>query len=875
MKKYAYATLAFAGVLSLSLLSSCKPKESINLDDYDIRYDNVNVDVATSGYYESFVEDNEARKQILAKLEDYAISNSLTGITLYDNGGYVKYNDRVKIPTKVVSKPVAGGHEYNGETFANEIHENVLGYGFGILSEGELTKPANVDDKYKTYLRSFEGENPNKLNYMDDKGSVVGNYYPYITSGLFDNRLATTGDKAGVGYEMFQSLATDANVVEGQARPLPVKDGALVANPQSDELYSRYRVYVRTDEVKYNVKEGTKFAKYDNTSVKLEDYLTVVKELHTQSNGLERAADDIYNAQSIKGMADYYEASKNGSDTTEAKAAWDKVQYKTGKDSTGGYVEFEFNTPCTPYFAQYYTGGGFFGPLPQQFVKEIGGIKNYAANGKTASGEKVTIVDTALSTGAFIVEDWNDQEFVFKNVKDEQSKKVLGIDDEHERFKIDGVHVKIDASTTKDPLAAWKEFGKGHYDSVAIPKDELKANRLTKGTQITRGDSTTKLNLNTCTQSIWNDLFGEQGSIMQTQKSDYYQCKPIMSDENFLKGLSFAIDRKTFAANHGVTPSVEYFSDAYMSNPEEQISYNHTQEHIDVMKKHYGENYKDNFGYNQNSAVKYFKEAAANLIASGAYNKGDKIEITITWMFQPQEKSHGLEIKKNIEDAWKLANTGLDLEIVNTSVASWDDVYYKVMMAGQFDIAFGGISGNPMNPLNFMEVLKSDNSSGFTLNWGKDTNEPAIAFNGKTYSYDGLFTAADTGAILNSNGSLANTYGAKMMENVHNEDGSRTLKFKVGASNISGLIKTKLNQVVLTWNDDPNASDTVAPQTIVFEGDDLKLENGVLTLTVSAEKAREFYDGVNIDFVFNQENLKNGQSGAKYVSISTLFPPQH
>ena len=172
MKKYAYATLAFASLMSLSLLSGCN-KSDVNLDDYDIVYDDVNVDVATSGSYESFVEDNEARKEILAKLEDYAIGNNLTGITLYDNGGYVKYNDRVKIPTKVVSKPSAtaeGKHEFNGELFANEIHENVLGYGFGILSEGELTKPANVSDKYATCLRSVEGENPNKLNYMDDKG---------------------------------------------------------------------------------------------------------------------------------------------------------------------------------------------------------------------------------------------------------------------------------------------------------------------------------------------------------------------------------------------------------------------------------------------------------------------------------------------------------------------------------------------------------------------------------------------------------------------------------------------------------------------------------------------------------------------------------
>ena len=42
---------------------------------------------------------------------------------------------------------------------------------------------------------------------------------------------------------------------------------------------------------------------------------------------------------------------------------------------------------------------------------------------------------------------------------------------------------------------------------------------------------------------------------------------------------------------------------------------------------------------------------------------------------------------------------------------------YNLMKQGQFDLGFGSISGNSLNPLNFLEVLKSDNSSTFTLNW--------------------------------------------------------------------------------------------------------------------------------------------------------------
>ena len=72
-------------------------------------------------------------------------------------------------------------------------------------------------------------------------------------------------------------------------------------------------------------------------------------------------------------------------------------------------------------------------------------------------------------------------------------------------------------------------------------------------------------------------------------------------------------------------------------------------------------------------------------------------------------------------------------------------------MAGKFDIGFGSISGNSYDPLNFMEVLKSDNSSGYTLNWGCDTNVcdgSSIIYDGKSWSFDALWTAADQGAYV-------------------------------------------------------------------------------------------------------------------------------
>ena len=78
------------------------------------------------------------------------------------------------------------------------------------------------------------------------------------------------------------------------------------------------------------------------------------------------------------------------------------------------------------------------------------------------------------------------------------------------------------------------------------------------------------------------------------------------------------------------------------------------------------------------------------------------------------------------------------------------DVYYKKMMLGQFDIGFGSISGNSYDPINFLEVLKSDNSSGFTLNWGVDTSavDGSLVWNNEAFSFDALWEAADHGVII-------------------------------------------------------------------------------------------------------------------------------
>ena len=65
---------------------------------------------ATGGFNYSAKSVDE-RKTILGKLEKHVMDSHLTGITLFENGGLVKYSNRVQIPTKGKPHPILNGRD--------------------------------------------------------------------------------------------------------------------------------------------------------------------------------------------------------------------------------------------------------------------------------------------------------------------------------------------------------------------------------------------------------------------------------------------------------------------------------------------------------------------------------------------------------------------------------------------------------------------------------------------------------------------------------------------------------------------------------------------------------------------------------------------
>ena len=750
------------------------------------------VKVANGAY--SYVAASYAeRTKILAALEEYALKAGLTGITLFQEAGYALYNTNVTLGTSTY----------------------IVGYGFGAVAEGTITAPLSVEGEnpaYAEYYHTFEAEDPKTINYGDDKGSVVGDLQPYIAGGYFGTRMNETKD----GYEWYSDLAKDE-------RPI-----AENANPNTG-LATKWKFQVKIgSELKYSTL-STKFAKYNNREVAAEDYLTPYKLLFTQKNGWARALDNSGSSSEIKGSTAYYNASADGFNAE----AWAGVGLSIDADGT---FHIEFASPCNQFYAMYYASSSIYAPIPQEFIDEIGGAE-WFGNFKTEEG--LTPVDTTLSTGPFVLEAWvDDAEIVFKK---NPNFNELG------RYNVKGVHIDILAAANTDPEAAFKEFMAGNLSACGVPSTQLDNFKgKTDGTsetnanvkyvvKQTNGGSTYKLNANTCDQETWEKLFGVDGTVAQTEKEEYWECEPMMSNHDFYLGLSYALNRKGLAEKLGVMSAVDYLGDVYQSNPEEGQVYNYTEEHKAAIASLIADADKD--GYDIEIARSYFRKACQAVLEAGIYNEGDKITIEIAWQRPTNIEQYHNFIKQCFEDAFNdesVCDGKLTLEVVSWVGASWSDVYYNKMMLGQYDLGFGSISGNSLNPLNFLEVLKSDNSSGFTLNWGVDTSEVTkdLMYDGVAWSFDSLWLAADQGGVFEK-GYAVDAQTMEYEGTVVNADGSQTITINITGYD-SPLVKVKVEKVMIfgylgakKYNEDKCEAT-------------FNEETGVLTINVSAELVAKY-----------------------------------
>ena len=757
------------------------------------------------GLYTYKKESNAERTNILGILEQYAIAKGITGISLFENGNYQMYNPRVTLGTE----------------------NYIVGYGFGTLAEGSITADLEYEtnDAWKRYFHTLEASDPGTLNYLNDQGAQVGDLYNYIAASFVTTFMNATKD----GYDWVPELAFE--------KPQPVNDD------DGDGMCSTWRMQVKTgaDGLKY--KSGSEMADrkaFDGREVALEDYETPFKLLLTQKNQLYRGSElaNQTGDSAIVGAKAFYDGTADGFKAD----LWANVGIKTYEENGKNYFEVTFAGEQTQFYAMYYISGSLYMPIPQDFI-DLVTVTNYLG---FSSDSKQTPVDNSLSLGPWYLERYDsDQQIVYA-----KNPYYVFADT---KYQIPGVHVKIFPAAESDTTATIKEFLAGHFDSCGIPQDYLNEYKNDPRTRSTLGDSNFKLNVNACDEATWEYLFGENGVVKQTPKAEYWTVKPALGNSHFRKALSLSINRQQFADARGNIASVDYLSSNYMSDPENGLSYATTSAHKNAVNQLLEDT--DGKGYSLELARDYFRLALTELEQAGAYKPGTKdkpteINIEIAWMRPAQEDQYHKEIKDYMELAFNDDSVcgGVYKLNVNFWVGNdWSDVYYNKMMVGQFDLGFGSISGNSLDPIGFGNVLSIDQeiSHSFTLNWGVDTNDCdvyTLVYDGIRWSFDALYNAVNGQAFV-SGGENTKVVETDYTEIVNNGDGTYSGSFTLTAA-LPDDTEISVDAVICcNYDRYYNGDGNYVEDECEFTVDDSKKGTYVINFTVPAEIVTEYTSG--------------------------------
>ncbi len=742
---------------------------------------------------------NAERTQLLGVLERYAVGTGITGISIFENGEYRMFSPRVTLGTD----------------------DYIPGYGFGVLSEGSITADmeGETEEAWKRYYHTCEANDPGTLNYWNDKGSQVAGLFSYVSAGFFD--LAMNADKTGADF--IPVLAME--------KPQPVNDD------DGDGLCTVWRFRVRTGADGLSYATGSDMDSrqaFNGRGVAPEDYITTFRMMLTQSNGVYRG-EELAMGNAIAGALAYY----NGTADGPSEALWADVGVRVSTEDEASCMEITFTDPQDEFFAAYLLSSTLFMPLPQDFIDLVGLGDLF---GFTAGGPSP--VDNSLAVGPYCLTRYErDRRIVFS--------KNPGYPLAETRYAVPGIHVEIFPEANEDGNAVFNAFLAGHFDSAGIPADMLAEYREDPRTRVTTGDSNFKLNVNAADAETWDRLFGENGSVCQTAPEDRWPLKPWLANRSFIRAMSYAVDRLSFSGRRGSIPSVDFFSSNYMSDPVGGISYNTTEAHRQAVSSLLEGT--DGYGYSPELTREYFRAALTELEAEGALVPGTKdapreLELEIAWLRPAQEEEYHNEIKAMLESAFNdvsVCGGVYRLRVDFWCGEDWREVYDK-MLSGQFDVGFGSISGNSMDPLGFMSSLSSDQkiSGRMTLNWAADTNDPAsrlLVWDGKAWSYDALYKAA-TGKAIVSAGQNRAILNIEYRGVVRNDDGSYTGSFLMDAT-LPDITAVSVSRVACcNYERYYNGDGVYAERDLDFSA---SAENGKLTVTftVPAELAADYATG--------------------------------
>lgn len=302
-----------------------------------------------------------------------------------------------------------------------------------------------------------------------------------------------------------------------------------------------------------------------------------------------------------------------------------------------------------------------------------------------------TIENQMVSYGPYTLTNWQDGVvFAFEKNQNFHDKESYAIK-------------KIRYTVIADQKAVINEYKSGKVDVAGVSGEwyaEYKNNPLLKQSPTT---------------STFRFAFNIGG------RGDGKAQSPLLKDKDFRKALYLAIDREEFATTvrPPSIPQQGFISTIHKSIEEAANVYFGSAEHRDALLGLSPETY----GYNAVEAKRLFDKAYAAAVADTTNNfkQGDKVvvdyvmyevdsnRVTADWVKSTVEKIFGDKFQFNIVG---LSDTGLD--------AAWDNK--------DFDLTFGGWTGNLFDPAGLMAIVYNENYPDYMLENGFQTSTLPVSF---------------------------------------------------------------------------------------------------------------------------------------------------
>ena len=795
----------------------------------------------------------DEQSHLLYKMEDYALRHHLGGIPLYDDASIELFSPRI--------------------TLASENY--IPDYGFGI-NESTLDPNGNMygtnapyaGPNDRNYFQSYMTTDSGTFNYWNSQGEDVGGRNAMISNSYFSVAMNATKD----GYVW-------RNVLSKDERPIPLDDDGNPVEYEEGATYRKWRVHLYTSaddtattKYEYRIAETSPYAaKYNHRGIELEDYMTPFRAM--LDNLLIRASGLITDTSGFVGASDYAYSPK------KTDEEWANVGIQLNEKE--GSIDFEFITPQTEFYAMYNLSSTLYSPLPREYIEEIGsgswsrGCELFGTYGSVQGGDYTTTVSNLLSCGPYIVTSW------------QQGVEAVYV--RNDTYSLAGeVHFQGYVETMyKDDKAAYNAFTSGLLDNVTCPSDYTQNHANDPYGHRAEGSTILKINLNTCTEDEWEYFFGPEGTMYQHTANKAWDVKWIMSNDDFLDGVFFSINRQSIAQKMGRNPAVGYLSNSYKIDPENNVSYRDTSWGKAAVSRYTSVN---EYGYSVSKAAGLFRTAVKEGLDKGKIKRGETITIDFTWRYQTSIDKVGDEIATDIETVFNGAcrDYGVTLDVYNHAVTDYTQAY-NAMDRGEFDFAEGAITGNILNPLEFMSVIcTNDLSQGFTCSWGEPTEHLSATYpitwdcdgdgiEETSFSYDAFYTACNGSAVVEDGVNVALASVPTKMEDRASVSGSNTVfYFNVPTSVVDETghlaIEYKFSYLWFFVATSDNASignsyyalasnDEDAAQYCAFDD-----RIGIITVTIPTNSVRSYYNGLRDSLGSSYSNI------CIWLGVEATFP---